>query len=131
MQAREKFPDLDIGDVPMKPTKLPNLYNIMIEQTSNVIELDLLTCFQKSKDIVLTLHANEILNKNSFNIWGIFFMDTAIMVQLNIFNLYYLFKFYLLFLLSLDYSCVRMILTIYVLPSLIWLVIAVTFRMTF
>ena len=62
MRARDKFLDLDLGDVPMKSTKVPNLYNI-IEQISNVIELDLLTCFQKSKDIVLTLHANEILNR--------------------------------------------------------------------
>lgn len=80
LKAASKFPDSNAGAEPNRPGKPPGLYSL-IEQTGDVIDLDLLTSLQRAKDAVLTLHANGTLGRKIFNAWGAFSMDPAIQVS--------------------------------------------------
>lgn len=77
LKATLKFPDSNAGAEPIRPGKPPGLYSL-IEQTGDVIDLDLLTSLHRAKDAVLTLHANGTLGRKIFNAWGAFSMDPAI-----------------------------------------------------
>ena len=79
-KALTKFPDSKFGEALRKPGKPPGLYSL-IEQTGDVIDLDLLTDLDKAKNAVLTLHANGLLGRKIFNAWGAFAMDPAIRVS--------------------------------------------------
>ena len=57
-----KFPDTDLGKSLRKPFKIRSLYS-PIEQIFDIIHLDVLHCKDKSKDVVLTLHANGFLGR--------------------------------------------------------------------
>jgi len=80
IRATAKFPEVAAGEAPVKPSKPPGLYSL-IEQTGDVIDLELLTCLQKSKDAVLNLHANGLLGRKIFNAWGAFSVDPTIRVS--------------------------------------------------
>lgn len=81
LKAASKFPDCNAGSEPKKPGKPPGLYSL-IEQTGDVIDLDLLTSLQRAKDAVLALHVNGTLGRKIFNAWGAFSMDPAIRVSI-------------------------------------------------
>ena len=80
IRATAKFPEVSAGEAPVKPGKPPGLYSL-IEQTGDVIDLELLTCLQKAKDAVLNLHAIGLLGRKIFNAWGVFSVDPTIRVS--------------------------------------------------
>ena len=81
-EAIEKFPDIDLGKSPRKPSKILGLHSL-VEHTCDIIHLDLLHCKDKSKDAILTLYANGLLGRKVFNAWGAISMDPEIKVKLN------------------------------------------------
>ena len=92
--ALAKFPDCRMAGEPKKPGKPPGLYSL-IDQTGDVIDLDLLTSLEKSREAVLTLHANGTLGRKIFNAWGAFSMDPAIRVSFT--ALWHFFFFFIRF----------------------------------
>ena len=81
-EAIEIFLDSDLCKSPRKPSKILGLH-CLVEQTCDIIHLDLLHCKDKSNDTILTLHANGLLGMKVFNAWGAISMDPEIKIRLN------------------------------------------------